>query len=285
MESENNGKEAELFEEKLVSLLSDCFVASTKSQKIKRGKIWSNYHKLRTSEEHRGLWHSFLQTVGLTGVSPIFCQYVSDHVLHELVTVHFPVIDRDVTSQSTASELTHEETFGLRYAAGYIPRSLKKRLSSKSSNPLKKDLLLCLDSLLITDQEDIMDDSKQWIDLIDRGGLTKVTNDCYELFVAMEKELRKHLSIDKAPKMADREAIKQAIIENEEVQFFWHIISDEWEEESSVALLNMIAAEWFKIRGFSFAGAWMEKYKCEKKLTTQKSKGLRKQLATSKSIN
>ena len=98
----------------------------------------------------------------------------------------------------------------------------------KVKQSIKKDLLLCLDSLLITDQEDIMDDSKQWIDL---GGLTKVTNDCYELFVAMVKELRKHLSIDKAPKMTDREAIKQAIIENEEVQFFWHIISDKWEEE------------------------------------------------------
>lgn len=48
-------------------------------------------------------------------------------------------------------------------------------------------------------------------------------------------------------------------------------------------LLDMITAEWLKIRGFSFAGAWMEKYKREKKLTTQKSKGIRKQLAASKS--
>ena len=191
------------------------------------------------------------------------------------------MIDHDVTSQSTASELTRKETFGLRYAAGYIPRYLKRKLS-KSSNPLKMDLLLCLDNLLITDQEDIMDDSKQWIDLIDRGGLAKVTNDCYELFVAMEKELRKHLSVDKAPKITDREAIKQTI-ENEEVQFFWHIISGEWEEESSVALLNMIGAKWLKLCRFSFAGVWIEKYKCEKKLMTQKSKGLRKQLATSKS--
>ena len=99
----------------------------------------------------------------------------------------------------------------------------------------------------MTDKEDIMDNSKQWIDLNDHGGLAKVTNDCYELFVAMEKELRKHLSVDKAPKSIDHEAIKQEIIENEVVQFFWNIISSEWEEESSGVLLEIIAAEWLKI--------------------------------------
>lgn len=281
MESESNGKEAELFEEKLVSLLSNCFVTSTKSQKSREERYGQIITKLEHQKSTMGCGIHFCKWLDLLRCHQFFVNS-SDHMLHELPTVHFPVINRDVTSQSTASELTCEETYGLRYAAGYVPRSLKKKLP-KSSNPLKKDLLLCLDSLIITDQEDIIDDSKQWIDLIDRGGLAKVTNDCYELFVAMEKELRKHLSIDKAPKMIDREAIKQAIIENEEVQFFWHIISGEWEEESSVSLLNMIAAEWLKICGFSFAGAWMEKYKCEKQLMTQKSKGLRKQLATFKS--
>lgn len=147
MESESNGKEAELFEEKLVSLLSDCFVTSTKSQKIKRGKVWSNYHKIRTSEEHHGLWHSFLQMVGLTEVSPIFCQYVSDHMLHELASVHFPVINRDVTSQSTASELTCEETYGLRYAAGYVPRSLKKK-TTEVKQSIKKGFAPVLGQLI-----------------------------------------------------------------------------------------------------------------------------------------
>ena len=283
METESNIKEAEVFEEKLVLLLNNCFAdfEANKSQKVKREMMWTKFHKIRTSEEYRVLWHPFLQLVGITEMSTIFCQCVGEHVLKELAELQFPLIDK-ITSQSKPSELTCEETYGLRYAAGYVPRSLKKRLS-KSTNPLKHELLLCLESLLITDQEDIMDDSKQWIDLIDRGGLAKVTNDCYELFVAMEKELRKHLSVDKAPKLTNREAIKQEIIENEVVQFFWSIISGEWEEESSGVLLDMIAAEWLKIRRFSFAGAWMEKYKREKKLTTQKSKGIRKQLAASKS--
>ena len=248
MEVESNIKEVEVFEEKLVSLLNNCFADSeaNKSQKVKREMMWTKFHKIRTSEEYRVLWHPFLQLVGITEMSTIFCQYVGEHVLKELAELHFPLIDK-TTSQSKPSELTCKETYGLRYAAGYVPRSLKKRLS-KSTNPLKHELLLCLESLLITDEEDdIMDDSKQWIDLIDCGGLAKVTNDCYELFVAMKKELRKHLSVDKAPKLTDREAIKQEIIENEVVQFFWSIISGEWEEESSGVLLDMIAAEWLKI--------------------------------------
>ena len=95
IKNESNKKEANFFEEKLVYLRSDCLVDSTKS---KRGKItvWSNYHNIITSEDHRGLWHSFLQIIGLTGVSPMFCQFVSDHVVHELLTVHFPVINCDM---------------------------------------------------------------------------------------------------------------------------------------------------------------------------------------------
>ena len=40
----------------------------------------------------------------------------------------------------------------------------------------------------------------------------------------------------------------------------------------------MIVSQWVKIRGFSYAGAWVERYKAEQKITTQKSKGVRKQL-------
>ena len=36
--------------------------------------------------------------------------------------------------------------------------------------------------------------------------------------------------------------------------------------------------EWVTICGLSFASAWIEKFKQEAKMTTEKSKGLRKQL-------
>jgi len=58
----------------------------------------------------------------------------------------------------------------------------------------------------------------------------------------------------------------------------WSLVSSEWEETTSDVLLEMIVNQYVKIRGFSFASAWLEEYKQSNKKTTQKSKGVRKQL-------
>ena len=42
---------------------------------------------------------------------------------------------------------------------------------------------------------------------------------------------------------------------------FWSVVSGEWEEEVGSVLLEMIVNEWVSIRGFSFASAWIEKFK------------------------
>ena len=55
-----------------------------------------------------------------------------------------------------------------------------------------------------------------------------------------------------------------------------------WDSEESDELLKMIIKHYVTMRGVSFAAAFMEKYKQSTKKTTQKSKGLRKTLDTSK---
>jgi len=117
---------------------------------------------------------------------------------------------------------------------------------------------------------------QDWVDLIDRGGLTCVNNTTFEVFLALECELHRHLCTDKVPNIGDH--VTQAIIENEDVQFLWSILGTDWEEESGAVLLQMVFHQWVKIRGFSFASCWVEKYKTVQRKTTQKSKGVRKQL-------
>ena len=47
----------------------------------------------------------------------------------------------------------------------------------------------------------------------------------------------------------------------------------------------MIVNHWVKIRGFSYASAWLEKFKTAQKKTTQKSKGIRKTLTSKPKSN
>ena len=93
----------------------------------------------------------------------------------------------------------------------------------------------------------------------------------------MELELRSHFQV-----LQQGDFIEQAtsaIKSNEDVLFFfWSMLSAEWNETSATNLFDRINHLWITIRGFSYASAWIERYKNVKKISTQKSKGLRKQL-------
>ena len=74
---------------------------------------------------------------------------------------HCPIVQPTSTSGVTSQEelsLSYEEQNALRYAAGYIPRALTKKLRT-SAHPLKDQLILCLIDLT-NDADDISSDSQ-----------------------------------------------------------------------------------------------------------------------------
>ncbi len=75
-----------------------------------------------------------------------------------------------------------------------------------------------------------------------------------------------------------KQQLQKKISESEDVQFYWSIVSAEWEQDESQALLGLIIEHWITVCGFSFASGWLEKYKQANKKSIQRSKGLRKQL-------
>ena len=122
--------EAERFEESLVSSLNSCLQhAKVKSEKIDREHMWCAYHALRTSDRYVTDWETFLQSAGITEVSVMFYQCVSDHMFKELIRLNFHKAEDTSVPRST---LTYMETNAIRYTAGYIPRSLNKTLSKSS---------------------------------------------------------------------------------------------------------------------------------------------------------
>ena len=104
--------------------------------------------------------------------------------------------------------------------------------------------------------------------------------------VAVELQLRNHFTIANA---TSGESLKdlafQEIVCNEDVLFFWDMLSVNWEHNEASELFKMVIQHYITIRGFSFANAFTEKYKQATKKSTQKSKGLRKKLDNSKCDN
>ena len=251
----------------IVNLLSSCLNQQHSNSRVRREKMWSAYHTLRISEEYISAWKSFLAPSGCSFL-PLFCQHVGHCVFKELVKRHHPTPETP-QHKETSFDPTYEELNGIRYAAGWVARALQKKLK-KSAHPLKDDISLCIVDIL-DDKDDCPQESNEWVKAVDRGGLTRVNNITYELFWTMEKTLRDIMSTTPVSRIPER-CIDQ-VKSNDDVQFVWCLMSSDWAEASADALLEMIIAEWIKIRGFSYASAWVEKYKSQQCKTTQRQKG------------
>ena len=92
----------------------------------------------------------------------------------------------------------------------------------------------------------------------------------------MELEIRSHLQGCKPVNFITD--IAPAVKSNEDVLFFWSMLSCSWDEESSKTLFQMVVDLWLTVCGYSHSSAWVEKYKVAQKKSTWKSKGIRKQL-------
>ena len=125
-----------------------------------------------------------------------------------------------------------------------------------------------------------MDASADWTKAINRGGTELVNNKTYHFFHAVEMNVRQHFSKTSAPTLSagSKAELAESITINEDVLFYWSIISAEWEEKEEQILLRMLIDLWVTVHGFSFAESMLEMYKQAQKKTVQKLKGVRKQL-------
>ena len=162
--------------------------------------MWENYHKLRSSRPYKDLWATLLRRSIATEACPIFYQFVTDAIMEELIKHHFSV---EVVEKEHEASLDYEERNALRYTAGYVIRSLTKKLQ-RAAHSMKKELIFCLSTIT---EEDIGGDdgmeSEEWTNAIDRGGLKQVSDMAYMLFAQMELILCKHLNSRRASELSD----------------------------------------------------------------------------------
>ena len=235
------------------------------------GKIYISFRFQQFSE----LWDAFI-TLVKAEVNVLFYQRLTDIIAEVLIQRTYQITANNTESDIQTDNLTYNETNVIRYASGYIPRALKKKLSS-SAHPLKQELLEHLDELVVLDpNEDISGDaSTDWVNLIDRGGLTHVNEMMYQMMKQMEITVRPYL---KSENTTFKDNAIKAISLDENVLFYWELLSGMWEEDERDALLQMVIELWVTIRGFAYASGWLEHYKQTTKTSLQKSKGVRKKL-------
>lgn len=275
--TEGNSARAELFTTSVIELLDKAFQQTAPVQsRAAREKMWAAYHNIRVCGEFVSLWKMFLQECGLDAM-PTFYQTVTDKLFEKRIQFHCPVAPA-VPGNEYDGTLTYEEKNAVRYAAGYVLRSTRKKIL-KSAHAKKNEMIEIIDAL--AQGSDVEDDlSSDWLAIVDRGGLIHISDDLYQVFVAAELEIRNFFRIEKAQALASSNEgkIVQSVLSNEDVLFFWCLVSIHFSDELSEVVLKYIVQLWITIRGFSFAKSYMEMYKQQAQKNLQRSKALRKKL-------
>ncbi len=104
------------------------------------------------------------------------------------------------------------------YICSWLYSSTIEKETAKIVASFRINVLLCIGDLL-----DDQDDSHDWVELVNRGGLTRVNNTTFDMFLAIELELRQHVS--QIQPGLDLEQIVTAFSENEDVITLWSLIN------------------------------------------------------------
>ena len=78
-----------------------------------------------------------------------------------------------------------------------------------------------------------------------------------------------------------REKVATETQNDDDVQFYWCLLSGNMDQECSEKLLELLINKYITVRGVSFAKSVMEMYKSDMKKGTQKAKVLRRIVAGS----
>lgn len=272
------------FASSLMKLLEKCFFSciskdACRSKYVQREKVWAAFHQLRIGEAAK-LWQDLFRH-GFPKLSPIVYQQVNQKLYSDLVNCHLSTKIDDSTVKAPA--LTRDEENILRYAAGYIPFKLLNQYEKNLSSQTTDGIIECLSTMAVNGEEStLLEYTTKWIELVNRGGLFEINDIAYTFFKEIEMKVRKKLFIAFDTKTVDqdlRESIVNSIASDDDVQFYWTILSVDIESEvQATKVLKQIIGTWLTVRGYSIAGTWLEQYQQISKPGSSKKKGLRIEL-------
>ena len=280
MKEERNVATCQKFAHALVQHIKLCIPENIlRKSKSVRERMWESFHKLKCSSVFLDLWKSAFSAMGrLAGdPTPVFFQFVTDTIMERLIPDSFP-FGCSCSNDSIEESLDYEERNALRYTAGYVLHSMVQKMKKGKGN---EEMLSELNRIIDENKEDdVLDsDSREWAQSIDRGGLVRINDMVYTLFVTLELLFRQYLKTHKiALDGFDLNAINQVLRSDDDVLFYWSLITADIDDNCASKLLEMIVEHWITLRGFSYASSIMEKYKQTNKKNIEKSKGLRKTL-------
>ncbi|SMN02434.1 hypothetical protein SPONN_1063 [uncultured Candidatus Thioglobus sp.] len=262
-------------ERKLTMIAEQSFVKTTGKHSTKREKLWTAFYTLRANDLF-GMWNKMISRLKMQDkfTDMWLPQTVARVALESIVKAKYPV---EMSASNPQITVDSDEQNALRYAAGFVFMSLKKKYSSMGVTAITDWINKQADTDSVDSADSFQEFTKSWIRKVNRGGLFCVSDSAYDLFLAMEKLLRQYLEDLSVHQGIDKDRVMSSIEEDDEIQSMWSLLAIDLTEETEKALLKQTIQLWLTIRGFSYASAIVEEYKrsCG---ALKRKKALRKEL-------
>jgi len=241
------------------------------SQLLNEEKLWRTYHQFRISDSFEQTWEMFLDNHKLAK-EPLVYQHITDQTFELLIKKKVPIPSTREGSEDQ-QKLTFEEENALRYVGGYVIRQLLQKTKDSGVQHVLSDLK---DQGVTTSEGP----AQEWINAIDRGGLTRITTEAFRLFYAIEMCVRRHLSTDNRAIIEGniKEELRERMLKDDDVLFYWCLAGQIEGDDAADKSLSMIIDLWITIRANSFAKHILEMYKQNTQKGTGKAKSLRSTL-------
>ena len=161
--------------------------------------------------------------------------------MDSLIHQRFPLPAKNDTGQAE-SELSYTEENALRYASGYVVRSVFEDIQKRNHDSQSALLEVLIE--ICQSEHATRDSSEEWLQSVDRGGLIHISQTAYRFFYDMEMEVRKHLRHTDEHLSYDvtknTKTVKEYVLEDVDVQYNWGLCSCQLEEEETDELLKKI---------------------------------------------
>ena len=147
-------------------------------------------------------------------------QHVTD-ILFENAVKEVVAPSEEVTNDETENNetFTFEEENAVLYVGGFVIYSLQKGKPNKQICSILQELIES-DPVQMTDGP-----AKESITVVDRGGLTHITTDAYQIFYAVEAYVRRCLKVSKVTQMNEEfwKHLTDCVLNDTDVLFYWYL--------------------------------------------------------------
>ena len=247
-----------------------------------REALQTNFHRIALDSHYLQIWNRILGAAGITSSkeSSMLFQHILDRLLYYSLKHRTDVMlpeKQPVSDAELKLSTVEEET--LRYVAGYIPFSLKRKYYKQRHLPEGKAILTVLSSWSSekSDKElSFLDYTRNWTAEKNRGGLFVINDDVYIFIRRVENVARtlfnKSILVQYCNQNLNTELVKR-LSDSNLVTLGWDAITRKLENKSLAEKLKQeVFTKWVNIRATSFLKAWLALQRLKASEEQQKKK-------------